>query len=202
MKQGVLSFFGVRRVADSPAFAYCAAFLLCGLLAGSFTGMHIPQREDAYMNMLADLLAGDPQPLSVGTVLSCTGFTMVWSAAALAFGALRGRELWIALIVAVRGFLMAFSVAASVIRFGAIGCLLSALTTGAAALLSVPALLIVSASAIMAGRHRGWYLSTLKRCSGALCFAALLLMLAAAWRLLVPELLAVLPNKLLESAHS
>ena len=50
MKQGALSFSDLRRVRDSPAFVFSFAFLLCGLLAGSFTGMHIPDRKSTRLN--------------------------------------------------------------------------------------------------------------------------------------------------------
>ena len=43
MKRGMLSFSDVRRLRQSPVFAFLVAALLCGVLAGSFTGMHIPQ---------------------------------------------------------------------------------------------------------------------------------------------------------------
>ena len=53
MKQHILGFSVVRRLRQSPVFAFLLAVLLCGMLAGCVTGMHIPQGNETYVSELA-----------------------------------------------------------------------------------------------------------------------------------------------------
>ncbi|MDO5547407.1 MAG: stage II sporulation protein M [Eubacteriales bacterium] len=194
MKQGALSFSDVRRVRDSPAFVFSLAFLLCGLLAGSFTGMHIPQNDGTYMNSLAELLTQSPAMLSWKTVLSCIGCVAAWPLAAVILGSGPGRGLWIALLIAIRGFLLSFAVAAILQQSGLRGIYLSAATTGVMSLFALPALLLLASAALMAGQSAGrnGYWKGLRQYTGTMAVSLLLLLAAALWRLFVtPMLLSI-----------
>jgi hypothetical protein len=197
MKQGALSFSDVRRVRDSPAFVFSFAFLLCGLLAGSFCGKHIPQNDGTYMNSLAELLTQSPALLSWKTVLSCIGCAAAWPLAAVILGNGPGRGLWIALLIAVRGFLLSFAVAAILQQSGLRGIYLSAVTTGAMSLFTLPALLLFSSAALLAGQSMGrkGYWNGLRQYPGTALFGILLLTAAICWRLfLTPFLVSLLGN--------
>lgn len=191
MKQGALSFSDLRRVRDSPAFVFSFAFLLCGLLAGSFTGMHIPQNSGAYMNSLADLLTQSPSALSWKGALSCIASIVAWPLAAVILGSGPGRGLSIAMLIAVRGFLLSFTVAAMVHQSGLHGIYLSVATTGVTSLFALPALMLTASAALMAGQTAGRrrYWKGLCQYGGTGAVSMLLLTAASLWRLFVTPFL-------------
>lgn len=197
MKQGRLSFSAVRRLRQSPVFAFLVATLLCGAAAGSLTGMHLPQSAGSYAEDLAALVAENVTGAlpSARTVAACIGGTFGWAAGALVLGALPGRMLWVGLLAALRGFLLAFAVAAALLESGWRGVYLSAVSIGASAALWLPGLLLVCAAALDAAQargKRGYAAALFGRSGGALGLSALLLSGAVLWRLLaVPALLGL-----------
>ena len=134
MKQHILGFSVVRRLRQSPVFAFLLAVLLCGMLAGCVTGMHIPQGNETYVSELAQLLASNAvgKMPSVRTVAACLAGAYGWMLAAVILAAIPGRLLWIALLMAVRGFLLAFAVTAAgvllwqnfLLKFAIVGAIL------------------------------------------------------------------------------
>ena len=102
MKQHILGFSVVRRLRQSPVFAFLLAVLLCGMLAGCVTGMHIPQGNETYVSELAQLLASNAvgKMPSVRTVAACLAGAYGWMLAAVILAAIPGRLLWIALLMA------------------------------------------------------------------------------------------------------
>lgn len=192
MKRGTLSFSDARRLRQSPIFAFLIAALLCGILAGSFTGMHIPQSDGKYVNDLAVLLSSNAigQMPTLRTVATCFAAAFGWAAAAVLCGAAVGRLLWIALLVAVRGFLLAFSAAAALGESGIWGIYISLTSIGVSAIFWIPAMLLLCTAVLDTGR-RG-YFTGLRRYSGVLAFCCVLLLGSVLWRLLaVPALMGV-----------
>ena len=193
MKRGMLSFSDVRRLRQSPLFSFLTAVLLCGILAGSFTGMHIPQSEGNYVNELAALVSSNAagQMPTVRTVAACAAGTFGWAAAALLLGKLPGRLLWISLLIAARGFLLAFAAAAALVESGVWGIYLSLVSIGVSAVLWLPATLLLCTAALDVDRRS--YAAGWRQYSGALALCSLLLLGAALWRLLaVPVLLGLI----------
>ena len=96
MKQHILGFSVVRRLRQSPVFAFLLAVLLCGMLAGCVTGMHIPQGNETYVSELAQLLASNAvgKMPSVRTVAACLAGAYGWMLAAVILAAIPGRLLW------------------------------------------------------------------------------------------------------------
>ena len=154
MKRSALGFFDARRVFHSPMFVFAVAILLCGMVAGSFTGMHIPQTDKAYMNRLSELLTRDYTMYSIRQSVATAGCIAAWPVGVLIVSSGRGRELWTALILAARGFLFSFSVTAAVVEYGWRGVCLSAAATGIPAIASLPALALISAAALLRGLSR------------------------------------------------
>ena len=120
MKRDILGFLHVRRLRQSPAFTFLIAALLCGVFAGGLTGMYIPQANGSYVQELAKLVASNAagRMPSVRTVCAGAAGTFGWMAAAGVLGAVPGRALWIALLTAVRGFLLSFAAAAALAQSG------------------------------------------------------------------------------------
>ena len=196
MKRDRLSFSDIRRLRQSPLFAFLAAALLCGVLAGSFTGMHIPHSEGNYVNELAELVASNAigQMPSIRTVLACFGSTFAWVVAAIVLGAISGRMLWISLLMAIRGFLLAFAVAAALVKSGWWGVYISIVSIGVSALLWIPAMLLLCSAVLDAGlgRRKQGYFAAIGEYSGAISCSMLLLIVSIFWRLLiVPILLGI-----------
>lgn len=194
MKQHIFGFSVVRRLRQSPIFAFLLAVLLCGMLAGCVTGMHIPQGQETYISELAQLLASNAagKMPSIRTVAACLAGAYGWMLAALILAAIPGRLLWIALLMAVRGFLLAFSVAAVLTQSGLWGVYICLVSIGISAVLWLPAILLTGTAVLDVGmnRERHGYFFSLKRNGSVLLFSVLLLFGSVLWRLLaVPVLL-------------
>ena len=196
MKQHILGFSVVRRLRQSPVFAFLLAVLLCGMLAGCVTGMHIPQGNETYVSELAQLLASNAvgKMPSVRTVAACLAGAYGWMLAAVILAAIPGRLLWIALLMAVRGFLLAFAAAAVLTQSGLLGVYICLVSIGISAVLWLPALLLTSTAVLDVGmnQQRNGYLFSLKRNGSVLVISAILLLGSVLWRLLaVPVLMGL-----------
>ena len=196
MKQHILGFSVVRRLRQSPVFAFLLAVLLCGMLAGCVTGMHIPQGNETYVSELAQLLASNAvgKMPSVRTVAACLAGAYGWMLAAVILAAIPGRLLWIALLMAVRGFLLAFAAAAVLTQSGLLAVYICLVSIGISAVLWLPAMLLTSTAVLDVGmnQQRNGYLFSLKRNGSVLVISAILLLGSVLWRLLaVPVLMGL-----------
>lgn len=196
MKQHILGFSVVRRLRQSPVFAFLLAVLLCGMLAGCVTGMHIPQGNETYVSELAQLLASNAvgKMPSVRTVAACLAGAYGWMLAAVILAAIPGRLLWIALLMAVRGFLLAFAAAAVLTQSGLLGVYICLVSIGISAVLWLPAMLLTSTAVLDVGmnQQRNGYLFSLKCNGSVLVISAILLLGSVLWRLLaVPVLMGL-----------
>lgn len=196
MKQHILGFSVVRRLRQSPVFAFLLAVLLCGMLAGCVTGMHIPQGNETYVSELAQLLASNAvgKMPSVRTVAACLAGAYGWMLAAVILAAIPGQLLWIALLMAVRGFLLAFAAAAVLTQSGLLGVYICLVSIGISAVLWLPAMLLTSTAVLDVGmnQQRNGYLFSLKRNGSVLVISAILLLGSVLWRLLaVPVLMGL-----------
>lgn len=196
MKQHILGFSVVRRLRQSPVFAFLLAVLLCGMLAGCVTGMHIPQGNETYVSELAQLLASNAvgKMPSVRTVAACLAGAYGWMLAAVMLAAIPGRLLWIALLMAVRGFLLAFAAAAVLTQSGLLGVYICLVSIGISAVLWLPAMLLTSTAVLDVGmnQQRNGYLFSLKRNGSVLVISAILLLGSVLWRLFaVPVLMGL-----------
>lgn len=194
MKRDILGFLIVRRLRQSPVFAFLVAALLCGVFAGGLTGMYIPQSNGSYVQELAKLVSSNAvgRMPSAFTVLTSTASTVGWIAAAGVLGALPGRALWVALLVAVRGFLLSFAAAAALIQSGLWGVYIAFVSIGVCAVFWLPAMLLISTAALEIGMQHGRYFSAWKQYGGLCLLCILLLGASMLWRLLlVPILLGL-----------
>ena len=196
MKQHILGFSVVRRLRQSPVFAFLLAVLLCGMLAGCVTGMHIPQGNETYVSELAQLLASNAvgKMPSVRTVAACLAGAYGWMLEAVILAAIPGRLLWIALLMAVRGFLLAFAAAAVLTQSGLLGVYICLVSIEISAVLWLPAMLLTSTAVLDVGmnQQRNGYLFSLKRNGSVLVISAILLLGSVLWRLLaVPVLMGL-----------
>ena len=65
-RQRVLSFFSLRQLWETPHFVFLTVMLLCGALAGSFTGLRSGQYEGALLEQLAGQMTAQLQDTSWG----------------------------------------------------------------------------------------------------------------------------------------
>lgn len=194
MKRDILGFLIVRRLRQSPAFAFLAAALLCGVFAGGFTGMYIPQSNGSYVQELAKLVSSNAagRMPSVRTVLTSAASTLGWIAAAGLLGAIPGRALWMALLIAVRGFLLSFAAAAALVQSGLWGIYIAFVSIGICAVFWLPAMLLIGTAALDIGMQHGRYFAAWKQYGGLWLLCVLLLGASMLWRLLlVPILLGL-----------
>ncbi len=114
--------------------------------------------------------------------------------AAVILAAIPGRLLWIALLMAVRGFLLAFAAAAVLTQSGLLGVYICLVSIGISAVLWLPAMLLTSTAVLDVGmnQQRNGYLFSLKRNGSVLVISAILLLGSVLWRLLaVPVLMGL-----------
>lgn len=192
MKRDILGFLIVRRLRQSPACAFLIAALLCGVFAGGCTGMYIPQSDGSYVQELAKLVSSNAagRMPSVRTVLTSAASTFAWVAAVGLLGAVPGRALWIALLIAVRGFLLSFAAAAALVQSGLWGIYIALVSIGICAMFWLPAMLLISTAALEIGMQHGRYFAAWKQYGGLCLLCILLLCASLLWRLLlVPVLL-------------
>lgn len=192
MKRDILGFLLVRRLRQSPAFAFLVAALLCGVFAGGFTGMYIPQSDGSYVQELAKLVSSNAagRMPSVRTVLTSAASTFSWIAAAGLLGAIPGRALWMALLLAVRGFLLSFAAAAALVQSGLWGVYIAFVSIGICAVFWLPAMLLIGTAALEIGMQHGKYFAAWKQYGALWLLCMLLLCASMLWRLLlVPVLL-------------
>ena len=186
-----ISFFSIGVIWNTPAFLFLTALFLCGAIAGGFTGLMGGAQGSAAR--LAEYILGTESALAGQTAgLLCS--TLLWLALCLAAGALTPHSLFLAAVVAARGFTLSFAVAATVSGLGLQGVWLSLATAGLPALLTAPCLLVVATAAFLAASdaphgRRGGYLYTLGRYRGALALCTVLSAAAALLRGAVSPLL-------------
>ena len=108
-----------------------------------------------------------------------------WMLAAVILAAIPGRLLWIALLMAVRGFLLAFAAAAVLTQSGLLGVYICLVSIGISAVLWLPAMLLTSTAVLDVGmnQQRNGYLFSLKRNGSVLVISAILLLGSVLWRL-------------------
>lgn len=176
-RQRILGFFSFSQLWGTPHFVFLTMLLLCGALAGSFTGLRSGRSEGALLEQLAQTMIAQAQPgasagtLAANSLLAALG----WQLAGLLGGVPRPGSLFLSAVCAARGFLMAFSAAALFSALGWHGLLLAALTGGVSAVVTVPCLLMTATASFLAGQQGGrggfWY--ALGRYRGAVlaCFA-------------------------------
>lgn len=195
MKRDILGFLLVRRLRQSPAFTFLIAALLCGVFAGGLTGMYIPQANGSYVQELAKLVASNAAGRMPSVRTVCAGaagnFWLVCSGGSFS-APFRGRALWIALLTAVRGFLLSFAAAAALAQSGLWGIYIAFVSIGVSAVFWLPAMLLVGTAALEIGVQQSRYFRAWKQYGGLCLLCALLLLLSLAWRLLaVPVLLGL-----------
>ncbi|MBS5151405.1 MAG: hypothetical protein KHY76_10530 [Butyricicoccus pullicaecorum] len=162
-RQRVLSFFSLRQLWETPHFVFLTVMLLCGALAGSFTGLRSGQYEGALLEQLAGQMTAPIQDTSWRFIVRALLGAVTWQAVAILFGRLRASSLLISGLCAARGFLAAFSAAAFLAAFSWRGLVLSLLTGGVSAVITIPCLLITSTACFLAGQDRKrpkdyWYM--------------------------------------------
>ncbi len=165
-RQRVLSFFSLRQLWETPHFVFLTVMLLCGALAGSFTGLRSGQYEGALLEQLAGQMVAQIQDTSWKLAVRALLGAFVWQAAAILMGRIRGSSLFLSGLCAARGFLAAFSAAAFLAAFSWHGLALSLLTGGISAVLTIPCLLLTSTACFLAsqetGRHGNYWYALLR----------------------------------------
>ena len=145
----------VRMLCTTPPFIFLVVILLCGALAGSFTGMRAAQADTSSMEPLVNYVIKNAQntwtvELIAVSILPC----LAWQLAGIFSGMLRPHSLFISAVVAARGFSLAFSVSALVCAMHLYGLGVSFASSGIGALLGIPCLLLTGTAAFMAAEER------------------------------------------------
>lgn len=187
--------FLCSEIGGAPAFVLLAALFVCGAIAGSFTGRQAAGSGLAPIQSLADMLeaAARRTPGAKEAFLAALG-ALGWQTAALAAGWMRPASLFLSLLILVRGFSLSFSVSALLHALGSEGVWLSLASSGAAAVVTIPCLLLTAAACFLAAQdaphsRRGGYFYALGRYRGVVFLCTLAAMWAGALRLPVAWLI-------------
>lgn len=174
-RQRVLSFFSLRSLWDTPHLVFLVVMLLCGALAGSYTGLRCGHTEGALLEELAGQMVAQAQ-VGDGTVWMLVGkalcSVLAWQIAAVLGGMLRAHSLILSGLCAARGFLLAFAAGAFLSTLQLRGLLLALVTGGVSSIVTVPCLLLTATACFLAGqegtRSRGGYWYALARYRSAI----------------------------------
>lgn len=173
----------------APALAVLAVSFLLGALAGCLMSTFLSGDglESLQSYLEAFLWEMDGAERLEGPALAGQLWSVLrWSLFALLLGFTALGVLGLPLLFAVRGFLLAYSIAAFVRAFGSAGCLLAFLVFGVGGAVSVPVLFVLgvqglSASCRLAGRSPGEgspygraYFVRCGGCAAALCVCVFL----------------------------
>lgn len=195
-RQRLLSFFSLRTLWDTPHFVFLVVMLLCGALAGSFTGLRSGQSEGALLEQLAHQMIEQAQaPGQVGVALcqaALGGFA--WQIVTILCGAMRGHSLLISAVCAARGFVMAFAAGAFLSTLHLQGFLLALASGGVSAVFTVPCLLLTGTACFIGGqqapRGRGGYWYALGRYRAAVILCTMVAVFGACLRVPLIVMLA------------
>ena len=129
-----------------PAIAFISVFFLCGAVAGCIAAKGLDGETDNYLvEHVVDYLAISKSDTGTGSIIGLAFFNTVkyHFAAFLSMFSVLG-ILIIPVLLAVRGFLLSFSVTSFIVMFGLNGIFLSLAVFGISCMLAVPPLLIIS----------------------------------------------------------
>lgn len=191
MRRAVAGVWDVPDGGFLPALAVTAAFFLAGGLAGCLLASYVGGDGGA---SLSAYLQGFLRASGAGEVDAPAMAALVWNTArwpllAVLLGFTALGLLGLPLLFAVRGFLLAFSIASFVRLFGGAGCLLAFLVFGISGAVAVPALFVLGVQSLVAARvlasrflgegkrpspYGKAYLVRCGMCAAALCVCVLL----------------------------
>ena len=137
-----------------PVLAVTAACFLLGGLVGCLLASHIGGggQESLAAYVEGFLRAAQAGEITAPALASLVWDTVRWPLLALLLGFTALGLLGLPLLFAVRGFLLAFSIASFVRLFGGAGCLLALLVFGVSGALSVPVLFVLGVQGLLAAR--------------------------------------------------
>ena len=137
-----------------PVLAVTAACFLLGGLVGYLLASHIGGggQESLAAYVEGFLRAAQAGEITAPALASLVWDTVRWPLLALLLGFTALGLLGLPLLFAVRGFLLAFSIASFVRLFGGVGCLLALLVFGVSGALSVPVLFVLGVQGLLAAR--------------------------------------------------
>lgn len=177
----------ISQLCSTPSFVFLTVMFLCGVMAGSFTGIRAAQMETETVAQLMESVQQSAGLLLVGGVVPA----LCWQLAVV-LGGYFG-SLAVSGVLAARGFVLAFSAGALLQVWGWQGLLVSVAASGMGAVVGVPCLLLCGTAVLCAGQERprngrrGGYAYALQRHRTVLLVSILLHLLSGAVR--VPLLL-------------
>lgn len=199
-KKNVFSFYDVWLLWETPMFGFLIAVFLCGVFAGGFTGMQISHGNGTYIVQLSDYFVSEIAGSGYDFVQILIRLLEAFSYPLLIVlcGMLTASQFFVSIVIAVRGFLLSFSVAAIISQLGLQGFCMSFASIGVSTVLSVPCLLLIGVAVLLAsggfqGNYGGLkqYFRNLSKYSRALGICVSLLVLAAFLRVVLVHILQI-----------
>lgn len=179
----ISGFFGFSQLWSAPALIFLTALFLCGAVAGCFAGrMAAGSGAELIARLAASLENSAAQPPAGRDALFAALGAFGWQFTVLLAGWTRPSSLFLSLLCAARGFTLSFSVSAMLRALGTQGIWRSLAASGAAAVVTVPCLLLTATACFIAAQEAprgvpGGYFYALGRYRAAL----LLCTLAVIW---------------------
>lgn len=147
MKQR-MQFYTIDLIWRMPLLLFLLVVYLAGTIVGASAGI-LGSHSDALQPILSRLLDQSTTPSALPQLLgSAVGSTLLWFCLCILSGLFVPALLFCSLVIALRGFLLSFSVSALMLSLGLKGILLSLATFGLSAIFSVPCLLLTAAAVL------------------------------------------------------
>ena len=154
MRRTIVAAWNVPRDGIVPALIILSACFLAGGLTGCLLAAQVGGAGEASLNQYLEafLLAAQEGAVDVPALWAQIWDTLRWPLFALLLGFTALGVLGLPVLFALRGFLLAFSIASFVRLFGGTGCLLALLVFGVGGAFSVPALFVLGVQSFMTAR--------------------------------------------------
>lgn len=156
-KNKVLSLYQFGSLYKTPEFIFLTGVIICGILAGSFTAMHITDSSGQYIDKLSDyILATAGREASIHQILWNLFCDFAYLGVLLLCAAVISNAYLTGILTAGKGFMLAFSICALLVRKGSEGLVFSLFYAALPGILILPAILHLAAiGLITAGKGRG-----------------------------------------------
>lgn len=149
MKTAIINRLRTSSRTNAVAFIICAAFFLCGCIAGTFAAGTVEEGSSLYDYLSEYLEIAQSGQINTEFLTVFVG-CVKYHAAAIIFGFSLLGIVSIPLLSMVRGFFLTFSISSVVRVFGGQGVLLSLSVFGVSSFLTLPCFLILSAQGFTA----------------------------------------------------
>ena len=153
-KNKVLSFYPFSSLYKTPQFIFLIGVIICGILAGSFTGLHITDSSRQYIQKLSEYVFLEAsKKVSLQKIIWNIGCDFIYITVLFLFSAIWRNAYLTGLLVAAKGFILSFTICAWIGYAGNHNFIFSLFYAGLPAVFILPAILHLAAIGLIAANY-------------------------------------------------